>query len=150
MKKIILLAGTASLMLLLIACSNGNSPKSVAENFLQAYSKMNFEEAKKYGTEETGKLMDMMSSLTKLMPDSTKVELKSEIIAEKIDGDKAFYTYIQKGKKGEQTLNLAKVDGKWKVVMSKDAMNGGVDNILDAGATTLDSTSAADADSSAK
>jgi len=122
----------------IVSCS-GNSPKSVAESFLKAMNKMDFEEAKKYGTDDTGKMLDMLSGFTKMMPDSAKKEVKSEIIAEKIDGDKATVTYKDDGKSEEQVLNLVKIDNKWKVAMSKDNMNGNA-NSMDAGATSTDSS----------
>ncbi|MCX6292326.1 MAG: DUF4878 domain-containing protein [Bacteroidetes bacterium] len=151
--KNLMKAATVVLVAFMMACSGGgDTPKAVAENFLKSYSKLDFDGAKKYGTEETGKLLDMMSSLTKMMPDSAKKEVKTEITAEKVDGDKATVTYKEAGKDGDQTLNLVKVDGKWKVAMSKDGMNGGSGaGGMDSGATTMDSTaSAASADTTKK
>ena len=46
---------------LFAACGGNDSPKSVAGKFLDAMSKQDFESAKKYGTEETAKLLDMMN-----------------------------------------------------------------------------------------
>lgn len=141
MKNGLLKAGAAMMIVFLVACSGGDTPKSVAGNFLKSMNKMDFDGAKKYGTDETGKFLDMMSGLAKMMPDSSKKEVKTEITSEKIDGDKATVTYKEEGKDGDQTLNLAKVDGKWKVVMSKDNMSGGAaGNNMDAGATSMDTT----------
>jgi hypothetical protein len=132
----------AMLFAFLVACS-GNSPKSVAENFLKAMNKMDFDAAKKYGTEDTGKMLDMLSGFAKMMPDSAKKDVKTEITSEKVEGDKATYTYREEGKEGEQTIHLLKLDGKWKVAMSKDDMNSGgsENNNMDSGATTTDTTS---------
>ena len=111
------------LFLFFIACSN-SGPKPVAENFLTALSKLDFEKAKTYGTEDTGKLLDMMNGFAKMIPDSSKhKESKFEITGEKIDGEKASVMYKEEGKEGEQSIPLVKVDGKWKVAMSKDNMN---------------------------
>jgi hypothetical protein len=142
MKNRLLKTGSALMVCFLIACS-GNSPKSVAENFLKAMNKMDFEGAKKYGTEDTNKMLDMLSGFAKMMPDSAKKEVKTEIVSEKVEGDKATYTYKEKDKEEEQTIHLVKVDGKWKVAMSKDDMNSGAgdQNTMDSGATTTDTTS---------
>src|SRR6187549_1735688 len=105
----------------LVSCGGGDSPKSVAENFLKAMNKMDYETAKKYGSEDTGRLLDMMSNFTNMMPDSAREEKSFEIKEERIDGDKATVTYVQSGEVGEQTLDLVKLDGKWKVAMSKDS-----------------------------
>lgn len=140
MKNIFLKAGTAIVVAFLVACSGGDSPKGVAKNFLKAYSKADFEGAKKYGTEETGKLLDMLSGFSKMMPDTVKnKEVETDITSEKIDGDKATVTYKEDGKDVGQTLNLVKVDGKWKVAMSKDNMNGSA-NSIESGGTTTDTT----------
>jgi|GEM_PF-1107682 len=146
----------AALVALIVACGGGDTPKSVAENFLKALNKMDYEAAKKYGSEDTGKLLDMMSGFAKMMPDSAKKERSFEIKDEKIEGDKATVTYTESGEEGIQSLNLVKVEGKWKVSMSKDSMNGEGSGSMDSGATTTDTSSttgggeAAPADSSAK
>jgi len=132
-------------ILILTACS-GNSPKHVAEKFLEAYSRLDFEGAKKYGTDETAKLLDMMNSLTKLMNNADKKMVKTEVISEKIDGDKATVIYKEEGKEGDQVLNLVKVNGSWKVALSKDTMNDGGPVNMDSGATTTDTTGEVPAD----
>ena len=134
--------GLTVFTMLLLACS-GNSPKSVATHFLKAMYKSDFEEAKKYGTEETAKMLDMLSGFAKMMPDSAKKDVKTEIVSEKVEGDKATYTYKEEGKNEEQTIHLVKIDGKWKVAMSKDDMNSGTgdQNTMDSGGTTTDTTS---------
>lgn len=125
----------------MISCGGGDTPKSVAENFLKALNKMDYETAKKYGSEDTGKLLDMMSGFAKMMPDSAKKDVSFEIKDEKINGDKATIVYSSTGDEGEQTLNLVKIDGKWKVAMSKDSMNGQEGSTMDSGATTTDTSS---------
>jgi hypothetical protein len=131
----------AAIIACMVACGGSDTPKSVAENFLKAMNKMDYETAKKYGSADTGKLLDMMSGFAKMMPDSAKKEKSFEIKDEKIEGDKAIVTYTESGEEGEQTLNLLKVDGKWKVAMSKDSMNGEGDGSMDSGATSTDTNS---------
>ena len=141
------------IVLVIVSCGGGDTPKSVAENFLKALNKMDYETAKKYGSEDTGKLLDMMSGFSKLMPDSAKQERSFEMKDEKINGDKATVMYTASGEEGEQSLNLIKVDGKWKVAMSKDSMNDEESSSMDTGATSTDTSTAnetAPEDSSAK
>ena len=130
----------AAMAVFMIACGGGDTPKSVAENFLKALNRMDYETAKKYGTQDTGKLLDMMSGFAKMMPDSLKKEKNFEIKDEKIEGDKATVTYTESGEEGDLSLNLVKLDGKWKVAMSKDSMNGEEDGSMDSGATTTDTS----------
>lgn len=138
----------ASLMLFIISCGKGDSPKAVADSFLKAFYSYDFQAAKKYGTEDTGKLMDMMAGFSKMVQDSAKTqELKFEIVSEKIEGDKAVVMYKEEGKEGEIPLNMMRVEGKWKVNMTKESLNGAEGgNTMDVGATNTDSTSSTGAD----
>jgi hypothetical protein len=123
---------------IMLSCGSGDSPKAVAENFLKAMNKMDYETAKKYGSEDTGRLLDMMSGFARMMPDSARKERSFEMKDEKIEGDRATVTYTQSDSNEEQSLSLIKVDGKWKVAMTKDSMNEGEDESLDTGATSTD------------
>ncbi len=127
MKKNLVKFTTLLVVSFMIACSGGSGPKSVAENFLKATQAEKFDDAKKYCTDETGKLLDMMSSFAK-MGDKDKKEKKEEkkftMGEEKIDGDNASVTYKMEGKDAvEQTIKMKKVEGKWKVAISKDDMS---------------------------
>ena len=130
-----------SVMVLIFACTSNDTPKSVADKFLKAMSSQDFETAKKYGTEETSKLLDMMSGFKKMSADSTGKDLKFEITREKIENENATVYYKEEGKEGELELPMVKTDGKWKVLLSKESINNseGV-NMRDAGATNTDTT----------
>ena len=121
------------------ACGGKDTPRSLAEKFLKAMSIEDYETAKKYGTEETEKLLDMMSGFKKMSADSTGKNLKFEILREKIDGDNAIIYYKEEGKDGELQLPVVKVEGKWKVLLSKESINSseGV-NTIESGATNTD------------
>lgn len=127
MKKIILsIAAIAIMAITVVSCASKSSPKDVAVNFNKALNNLDFESAKKLGTPETGKMLDMLASFSSMMPDSLKEQAKKykvEAKDEVIDGDKATVT-ISNGEKGEEKINLVKTDGKWLVNMSKDAMGG--------------------------
>lgn len=122
-----------------IACGGSDTPRSVAEKFLKSMSTEDFETAKKYGTEETEKLLDMMAGFKKMSADSTKRELKFEITREKVEGENATIYYKEEGKEGELQLPMKKMDGKWKVLLTKESINSseGVTS-MDAGATSTD------------
>lgn len=112
-----------SCFLIMAACSGGDSPKAVAEKYLKAIGSYDFEGAKKYGTVDTGKLLDMMSGFAKMVPDSTKNDIIFTILDEKVDGDKAVVIYKEEGEDTEVSLNLLRVEGKWKVNMTKESIN---------------------------
>lgn len=123
----------------IVACVGSDNPRSIAEKFLKAMSSQDYESAKKYGTDETGKLLDMMSGITKMSVDSAVSDLSFEILREKIEGDNAVIYYKEGGREGELQLPLVKIDGKWKVLLSKESINNseGI-NSLEVGATNTD------------
>ena len=129
-----------SCFLLLFSCSGGDSPKAVAEQYLKAIGQYDFEGAKKYGTEDTGKLLDVMSGFAKMAPDSTKNDVSFVILDEKIDGEKASVIYKEEGKESETSLNLLRIEGKWKVNMTKESMNDSETGTMDIGATQTDTS----------
>jgi hypothetical protein len=126
---------------LLWNCGGKDSPRSVADKFLKAMSTQDFETAKKYGTEETTKLLDMLNGFTKMSPDSVSKDMKFEITREKVNGDNATIFYKEDGREGELQLPMVKVDGKWKVLLSKESINSGEGaSSMDIGATSTDTT----------
>lgn len=132
MKKIFLSLSAVVLMsLVLFSCSSKSDPKDVARNFLNALTQMDYEGAKKYGTPETGKMLEMLNSFATMLPDSAKAnarKIKIEIKDAKTEGDKCSITYRNSEKQSDQVLTLVKKDGKWLVDMSKDdSMNAGED-----------------------
>src|SRR5690606_34701343 len=115
MKKIIL-SFTALLLasICFVGCSS-NSPKASADKFLTALAHMDYEAAKSVSTDETKKMIDLISSFSSMMPDSAKAEakkIKISIKDEKIDGDKATVTYTssEDDNKTEKKLDLVKKD----------------------------------------
>lgn len=113
MKKQMFLLMAVLSMFLFTACSP--SPTSVAKDFSEAIAKGKYDDAKKYCTEPTGKLLDMASAFgggTEVKPD-----FKFESIREEIDGETA-KVFVKKGEDGEEAIDLVKVDGDWKVNMS--------------------------------
>ena len=123
----------------IISCGSKSDPKEVATNFLNARNKMDYETAKKFGTDETDKMLDMTASLSSMIPDSVKELTKNAKVVikgePKIEGDKA--TVIAESTIGgdtkEETIDLVKKDGTWLVNMSKGDlgegdMNGNAEN----------------------
>lgn len=121
-------------------CSNENSPRDVAENFLSYYGKNEFDQAKQYGTEETDRLLDMMNGFNKMMADSLLKERRYEIISEKVEGNVATVVYRESdSNEPSQSMTLIREDGKWMVSMNKESINASEGEEMDAGATSTDS-----------
>lgn len=99
---------------LFFSCSS--SPETVAKNFTENLAKGKVDEAKKYATESTGKMLDFASSLGEL---PINPNFKFEMIENSIDNNRAKVTFInQEGEK--ETIELVKIDGKWLVHMESN------------------------------
>ena len=135
MKKFFLAAAALLVGAVVFTSCSSNSPKSVADKFLNAFYHMDYEEAKKWSTDETKGQMDMMSQMVGMMGDTAK-EAAKKIVVDikdvKEEGDAATVTYTIKeaaGKEasaaGTQTLKMVKQKGKWLASWSKQDMMGG-------------------------
>lgn len=106
MKKLLFFITIAAIF---VACSSG--PKSTAEKFLTNMGKGNIEEAKKYCTEPTKKLLDMASAFggAPINPDLKLTHVKDSIV-----DNRAWVTFIDEKEKVD-VVELVKLDGDWKV-----------------------------------
>lgn len=109
MKKTLLIGAISTL--LLSSCSSG--PESSAKNFTENLAKGKVDEAKKYATESTGKLLDFASAFGRLPVDP---DFKFKAEKDSIVENTAWVSFTdKKGKKDK--LKLVKIDGKWLVHM---------------------------------
>ena len=114
------------LLLSLITGCSKDSPKDVAQKFLSASARMDYDEARKFATPATEKLLEMLSAASELTPDSVKkrMEASFEIVKEyKRNDTLAVVLYHLKNSDTDQTLNVVKRDGKWLVNVSKEEFN---------------------------
>ena len=102
------------LTFIIFSCGNSNTPKGVAFAFLTDIKSANFQEAKKYGTESTVKILNY----TIKMKDTTKEIPKSKgfkILREELTGDEATVVYFDEDTQKEEGIRMIKLEGKWKV-----------------------------------
>lgn len=153
MKKVFFsIVAVVALAVSLVSCNN-NSPKASAEKFLNGLNHMDYEAAKSVSTDETKKMLDMMSQLTAMMPDSTKENAKKVKVTmgkEDVNGDKATVAYTTSEDTTSRNLTLVKQNGKWLVQWSKNDNGGGSGEEMTAptqegGAPTNDTTMASPA-----
>lgn len=109
MKKFFVLAIVA---LLFASCSN--TPTKVAQKFSEAVAKGQVDEAKKYCTEGTGKLLDFSASMGGM-----KVEpnYKMTVLRDSVVENVAYVFYTENDSDRERKMTLYKIDGEWKVNM---------------------------------
>lgn len=117
------------LLILMSSCSifqKKNTPEYVTKQFLTNFQKLEFDEASKYGTENTKMMIAFFKNIMGMMPadkrDSIQipkanVEIKKCIVY----GNTAKCAYIANDKL--DTLDLLKVDGKWLVDLKKENKN---------------------------
>ncbi|GIM61716.1 DUF4878 domain-containing protein [Capnocytophaga canis] len=120
MRKVFFIA-TLFVAFLVTSCSN-NSPKSVAEKFLTSMENSDFEEAKKYADDSMQQMLGMLSGMGKELPKGNE---KKKVTITKVeeDGDNAKAFYKVEGEEEEKSIDLKKVDGKWKVTFNKENSN---------------------------
>lgn len=109
MKKILFLSLASAFML--TSCSS--KPEDSVKNFTENIAKGKVDEAKKYATESTGKLLDFVSGMGGVPVDPN---YKFEFVKDSVVDNTAWVTFTnQKGE--EETVKVVKIDGKWLVHM---------------------------------
>lgn len=109
-----------------MSCKQDEGPRPVAEKFLTAMQGHQYEEAGKYGTEETLKLLKQFEKIEKLNGEDAPSESagKITILSEDIKGKTAVVYFKEEGNDLEQHITLQKVevDGKneWRVALKKE------------------------------
>jgi len=126
MKNIKKLFVLLSFTLVLFSCGGGNSPESVAQDFMEALAKQDFAKAKELGTDKTKGFISMIEGLMQMMPEEQKKNNDTfkgidgiKWGETKIDGDTAV-VYYDNGEGKKDKVTLKKVDGNWKVDMKKE------------------------------
>jgi hypothetical protein len=101
-------------------------PKAVAVAFSNALRAKDYNKAKKYGTEATIRVIEMLQ--VESIIDSTNVKTKApkittKILEANIDGNQCHIRFETSDLQGEeQTMTLTKTNEKWLVEMTKDDM----------------------------
>jgi hypothetical protein len=114
MKRVIILAGIVCVVFI-ASCGGGDNPSSVARKFYTAVEKNDAKAMGQVATPETAQMIAMFGEKASGMVAANR---KIKSTTEKIDGDTAVVTLTFEN--GETSnLDLKKVDGKWKVAMSK-------------------------------
>ena len=108
---------------LLTSCKK-NTPKEVAHEWLTDFYHMNFEDAKKYSTEETKIMLNTIEGFSASFADSIKQNAKKvnvTIKSVKEEGDKAYVTFSASNdpNASEPPLKLVKQNEKWLVQFTK-------------------------------
>lgn len=100
-------------LFLLLSCgSGGNSPKGIASQFLEHVSRGEYDQAKAFGTAGTAMYLDFS---LQMMPAGLDKTFNYKILRDSIVGDHAWVFFFDERTKHEESMDLTKVDNKWKV-----------------------------------
>ncbi len=96
-----------------------DNPRNTAYKWLTGFYHMDYNEARKYATENTRALLDQFMGVTDMIADSTRQRMAGVMIGikdYKEVGNRAIVTYtLSDNRSKEQQLWLVKVDNKWRV-----------------------------------
>lgn len=124
--------------------SGGGDPKAVLSDFFDALSKKDIASARKFATEESKSMLDMMEMGMKMDADSKETDKydksKMEFGEPKIEGDKATIAVKEKGSGETMNFTLKKEKGSWKVAFDKASMMSmGMEKMKEKGVNPADS-----------
>ena len=97
---------------LLFSCSSG--PQKAAQNFTENIAKGKIDEAKKFATEGTAKLLDLAKAFggIPIEPDFEFNFLRDSVVK------KRAWVFYKNDKGNEDVVELVKIDGDWLVYMN--------------------------------
>ncbi len=145
MKKTLLSLSALFALAILFASCNANSPKAVAEKWLNSFYHMDYAKAKEVSTDDTRKQLETFESMMGMVQQSAKDEarkIKVDLKDPVVNGDKATVEYTLSNDPSPKTLKLVKENGKWLAQWSKMDM-GGMGGDGGPGALNGDNTGAA-------
>lgn len=129
MNKVFSVLSIAFMATIVLAGCTSNSPKPVAEKFLNSFWHMEYKDAKTVSDSATIQMIEMLETMSTTMADSDRQDAKKISVTVKdeklINDTSAVVTYITSEIKEEKTLRLVKKNGKWLVNLTKN------DNTLD-------------------
>lgn len=112
-----------------------NKPKTVAYKWLTGFYHMDYDEARRYATEDTRGLLDQFNTISDMISDSSRLRMQSLIIGIrdcKENGNRAIVTYtLSDNKNKEQLLFLVRTGGRWLVQFSKNQEEPQQEDVLE-------------------
>ncbi|MBC8046362.1 MAG: DUF4878 domain-containing protein [Fimbriimonadaceae bacterium] len=133
MKKVIIPVLAIFAVLFIASCASSGTPEATVKSFLSAVNDKKWDEAKKYATPESESLLEMIKGFSENAPDSTAT-MKFDVVKDKtkIEGETAEVT-VKDDNEMEMAYKLKKIDGKWKVDFTMEALMGdmNVEDVMD-------------------
>lgn len=106
-------------------CKKRPEPQEVALEFMHAIQESNFERAKEYATKESQQVILLYSIFDGKRNENEREKIKNaqlEVVDHKEDGDKATVTILNSSASQQETLQLVKESGQWKISLTLESI----------------------------
>jgi uncharacterized protein YpmS len=127
MKKTMIVILILATLMAMAACGKKASPEGVADSFLTALEKKDFEAAKTMATPESDGMISIIESFMANMKEEDMGVYQHKITNTVVEGDSAqvsyeIWTSLKPDEREKQELKIVKVDGQWKASLEKGNM----------------------------
>lgn len=110
---------------LFTSCKKRPEPQEVALEFMHAIQESNFERAKEYATKESQQVILLYSIFDGKRNENEREKIKNaqlKIVDHKEEGDKATVTILNSSASQQETLQLIKESGQWKISLTLESI----------------------------
>lgn len=108
-----------------VSCKKKPEPQDVALQFMHAIQESNFEQAKEYATKESQQVILLYSIFDNKRNETEKEKIKNaklKVVDHTEDGDKATVTILNSSASQQETLQLVKEGGNWKISLTLESI----------------------------
>nr|WP_317197080.1 DUF4878 domain-containing protein [Chitinophaga chungangae] len=109
----------------LTGCKKRPEPQEVALEFMHAIQASNFERAKEFATKESQQVILLYSIFDGKRNENEREKIKNaklEVVNHQENGDKATVTILNSSASQQETLQLVKESGQWKISLTLESI----------------------------
>lgn len=109
----------------LTGCKKRPEPQDVALEFMHAIQESNFERAKEFATKESQQVILLYSIFDGKRNENEREKIKNaklEVVNHQENGDKATVTILNSSASQQETLQLVKESGQWKISLTLESI----------------------------
>lgn len=109
----------------LTGCKKRPEPQEVALEFMHAIQESDFERAKEFATKESQQVILLYSIFDGKRNENEREKIKNaklEVVNHQENGDKATVTILNSSASQQETLQLVKESGQWKISLTLESI----------------------------
>jgi hypothetical protein len=109
----------------LTGCKKRPEPQEVALEFMHAIQESNFERAKEFATKESQQVILLYSIFDGKRNENEREKIKNaklEVVNHQENGEKATVTILNSSASQQETLQLVKESGEWKISLTLESI----------------------------